>query len=1017
MKSVRNACTLQPNALEINVGDQIEQLDQVIRDTDTRAYFEKTFITGGMKDLLSRGMARLAGKSNDAVFHLKQAMGGGKTHLIVGFGLLAKSPEDRTALIGEVPHQASFGKAKIAAFNGRNRPPGFFWGEIAKQLGKPEVFPPSLDPDESDWVRLFEGEEPILILLDELPPYFHYYSTQASGMGTVADRVTSVFSCLLTAAQKKRNACVVVSDLDAAYDTGGKLIQKALDDAAQEIGRAEVNITPVNLESNEIYEILRKRLFVSLPDRSEIAEVASVYGERHAEATKAKSIERSAESIATQIEATYPFHPSFKSLVALFKENEKFKQTRGLMELVSRLLKSVWNSQEDVYLIGAQHFDISIPDVMEKLADISRMRDVMARDLWDSSGDAHAQLIDLNSGNSCATKTATLLLVSSLSTAANDAKKGLTEPELLQCLIDPTHRASDFKAALAELQNNAWYLHKEDGRHYFDHAENLTKKLQGYADKAPQNKVDDLIRSRLSEMYAPTTKEAYDKVLALPEMDEAEAVLKTTRALLIINPDGKAPPEVVTRFFDGLVNKNNLLVLTGDKSTIASVGKAARHVYAAAKADTELPASHPQRPDLEDKKTQYATDFQSTVLNVFDKLLFPGRQGSTDTLRFKALDTTYPSGEPYKGERQVVKTLISDPIKLYTEIPANFDALRARAESLLFGNNDEARRTDLLDKMRQTTAMPWLPPKGFDLLVQEACKRGVWEDLGNGHITKKPKPKSTSVLVYEETSPDDTGAVRLKVESQNAGHAPRIHFQEDGAVTEASPVLSENTLLTSALRVQFIAVDPSGTSQTGTPYTWTNKLTLRSKLDDANRTVELLVAPRGTIRYTLDGSEPRNGESYSTPIPIGEKSATIQVFAECDGVEAKRSFQFQASGSNELLIIREEPARLVSTTPKKLDTSSKTYEGLRIAKERGIRFESVILMLGNAPRVVHLSLGEFEVDSAFIEKTLAHLQALLPADAPLVLQFKKVHSPTGHDLEEFAKSLGIQLVNSEIVQR
>jgi hypothetical protein len=1017
MKSVKNACQLQPSALDINVGDQIEQLDQVIRDTDTRAYFDKTFITGGMKELLSRGMARLAGKSNDAIFHLKQAMGGGKTHLIVGFGLLAKSPEDRAALIGDIPHQAAFTTAKIAAFNGRNRPAGFFWGEIAKQLGNPEIFPSSLDPDENDWVRLFEGDEPILILLDELPPYFHYYSTQASGMGTVADRVTSVFSCLLTAAQKKKNVCVVVSDLDAAYDTGGKLIQRALDDATQEIGRAEVNITPVNLESNEIYEILRKRLFVSLPDRSEIAEVAAVYGERLAEAAKAKSIERSAEAIATQIEETYPFHPSFKSLVALFKENEKFKQTRGLMELVSRLLKSVWQSKDDVYLIGAQHFDTSIPDVMEKLAEISEMRDVMARDLWASSGDAHAQLLDLNKGNSCATKTATLLLASSLSTAVN-AVKGLTEPELIQCLIDPTHKASDFKSALADLQNNAWYLHKTtEGRHYFDHAENLTKKLQSYADKAPQNKVDELIRSRLCEMYAPMTKEAFEKVLALPEMDEAEAVLKTSRALLIINPDGKAPPEVVSRFFQGLINKNSLLVLTGDKSSMASVDKAARHVYAAAKADAELPASHPQRPDLEDKKTQYSTDFQSTVLNVFDKLLFPGRQGSDDVLRSKALDTTYPSGEPYNGERQVVKTLTADPIKLYTEIPANFDALRARAETLLFGGNDEARRADLIDKMRQSTAMPWLPPKGFDQLAQEACKRGAWEDLGNGYLTKKPKPKTTSVLVIEETSPDDTGTVRLKVESQNAGPAPRIHFQEENAATESSPVLSENTLTTSALRVQFLAIDPSGACQTGSPVTWTNKLTLRSKLDETKRTVELFVAPRGTIRYTLDGSEARSGQTYSAPIPIGDKAATIHVFAECEGIEEKRSFQFQARGSNEICIIREDPAELVSPTPKKLDNSSKAYEGLRIAKERGIRFENVILTLGTAPRVVHLSLGDFEVDSEFIEKTLSHLQALLPPDAPLIMQFKKVHCPTGHDLEQFANSLGIQLVNSEIVQK
>lgn len=155
-----------------------------------------------------------------------------------------------------------------------------------------------------------------------MPPYFHYYSTQVLGQGTIADVVTRAFSNMLTAAQKKKNVCIVVSDLEAAYDTGGKLIQRALDDATQELGRAEVSITPVNLESNEIYEILRKRLFLSLPDKNEVSEIASIYASRLAEAAKAKTVERSAEALANDIESTYPFHPSFKSIVALFKENE-----------------------------------------------------------------------------------------------------------------------------------------------------------------------------------------------------------------------------------------------------------------------------------------------------------------------------------------------------------------------------------------------------------------------------------------------------------------------------------------------------------------------------------------------------------------------------------------------------------------------------------------------------------------------------------------------------------------------
>ena len=948
-------------------------------------------------------------------------MGGGKTHLMVGFGLLAKNAGLRAAQIKSMPYQADFMSSKIAAFNGRNNPRTYFWGEIARQLGKEALFHEYWEagakaPDEQAWLKLFEGDEPILILLDEMPPYFHYYSTQVLGQGTVADVITRAFSNMLTAGQKKKNVCMVVSDLEAAYDTGGRLIQRALDDATQEIGRAEVSITPVNLESNEIYEILRKRLFLLLPDGNEISETASMYANRLSEAARAKTVERSAESLANEIESTYPFHPSFKSIIALFKENEKFKQTRGLMELVSRLLKSVWESSEDVYLIGAQHFDLSISDVREKLAEISEMRDVIARDLWDSTDSAHAQIIDIANGNNYAKQVGTLLLTASLSTAVNSIK-GLSESEMFECLIDPVHQAGDYRNAFVELHKSAWYLHQtQEGRNYFDHQENLTKKLQGYADKAPQNKVDELIRMRLNEMYRPTTREAYDCVLSLPEMDEADAVLKTSRALLIISPDGRTPPGVVTHFFNSIVNKNNVLVLTGDKSSIASIEKAARHVYAVAKADSEISATHPQRKELDEKKAQYAQDFQATVLAVFDKLLFPGNSSGEDVLRPKALDCTYPSNAPYNGEQQVIKTLASDPIKLYTQIPENFDALKARAEQLLFGSQDDARKTDLLDRMKQKTQMPWLPAKGFDQLALEAFQRGIWEDLGNGYITRKPRPKLTDVVVLSDNAPDDSGKVRLKIDAVNAGNSPKIHYQEDGEVSVNSPVLTENMLITHALRVQFLAVDPTGKNQTGNPKIWTNCLSIRNRLDEVSRTVELFVAPKGTLRYTLDGSEPRSGMDYTGPIEIGKDAASIYAFAECDGIEAKQKFSFAASGSKEIWIIREKPATIYSTAPKRLDSSAKTYEGLKIAREKNITFEQVTLQIGSSPQVIHLTLGEMRIDADFIEKGLSHLRSLLLPDAPVVMQFKKAHTQTGYDLEQFAKALGIEIGSGEVIQ-
>src|SRR3954469_23483520 len=128
MKTVRDACQLQPNALSIKLSDQVEQLDELIHtEGDGEAFFEKTHITQGMQDLISEGMARLAGASSQAVFHLKQAMGGGKTHLLVGFGLLAKHLGLRNTYCAGMPYASAFSSAKIAAFNGRNNPDHFFW--------------------------------------------------------------------------------------------------------------------------------------------------------------------------------------------------------------------------------------------------------------------------------------------------------------------------------------------------------------------------------------------------------------------------------------------------------------------------------------------------------------------------------------------------------------------------------------------------------------------------------------------------------------------------------------------------------------------------------------------------------------------------------------------------------------------------------------------------------------------------------------------------------------------------
>ena len=57
MQTIRDACQLQPNALSIKLSDQGEQLDELITaEGDGAQFFEKTYITQGMRDVIARDL-------------------------------------------------------------------------------------------------------------------------------------------------------------------------------------------------------------------------------------------------------------------------------------------------------------------------------------------------------------------------------------------------------------------------------------------------------------------------------------------------------------------------------------------------------------------------------------------------------------------------------------------------------------------------------------------------------------------------------------------------------------------------------------------------------------------------------------------------------------------------------------------------------------------------------------------------------------------------------------------------
>ena len=186
-----------------------------------------------MTELVREGFKRLSGSpGNRAVFRLKQAMGGGKTHLIRTMAFLSRHPELREQFFSTANAQYPFSGAKVCFFNGREQPDDFFWGRIAAQLDQPGFSRAGVQaPGQEHWESLFGTvDAPILVLLDEMPTYFEYYHTQPTGDGTVADVAGRAFANLLTCVQGLKNVCIVISELEASHAEGTHIMNSALDD-------------------------------------------------------------------------------------------------------------------------------------------------------------------------------------------------------------------------------------------------------------------------------------------------------------------------------------------------------------------------------------------------------------------------------------------------------------------------------------------------------------------------------------------------------------------------------------------------------------------------------------------------------------------------------------------------------------------------------------------------------------------------------------------------------------------
>ena len=840
-------------------------------------FFDENYFTNGMTTLVDRAFRHLSGTgAGSSVFLLSQAMGGGKTHSMIGLGLLARDPELRRRVLGDKDPAPKLGRCRVVGFNGRSTDaPGGIWGSIAEQLGKADQFaryvsPLLSAPGPEAWKQLLGGD-PLVLFLDELPPYLEYAVAVPVGNADLGVVTTTALANLFVAVAEMDNVCLVLSDLAGTnFSIGQANLQAAFGRAVQGISaeskRIAVPITPVNPNGDELYHILRKRLFATVAPQPEINRVAAAYRDALRDAARMNLTSTTPESLYSRVTDAYPFHPDLRELVGKFKENDGFQQTRGVIRLMQMVVADLWNSgkADGKDLIHPYDIDLNVDEIASEIRTINpSLSEAIAHDIA-HGGDAEVEQIDLANGNADASEAARLILVASLSTTPG-AIHGLREYQLVDCLQRPGRDLSTFKAnVLDKLATRAWYLHNSaDGRLFFKNQQNLAAKLRATAQSLHAETVDRMLREHLEQHFAVSLRDCYQVVKVLPPPDEVQVEQERT-TLVVVRPGGQANQLPISAdwqaWWEQQQYKNRVLFLTGSRDTFQKVIDAARQTRALQSIEEELnqektPADDPQWRALDGLRDRIALQFSAALKEAFDQIVYPS---INTALRATGVDLAFAGNS--SGEATIRKTL-EGAQKFTTKI--DDDAFRSRAEARLFGSAETkvVLWSDFKRNAAVNTNWPLHKTSALDDLKAECLRRGLWREEGN-HVRRGPFPPPTPLVDIRELSVEEDGDGRtyLKVEPL---HAPAIVFEtgDTDPTPSSSPVPTPARFEATALRYRFLAHDPADLTRISPVKEWTARIRLKYAL--LNRgdhfEVELRALPRVAgiaIRYTTDGSAP-----------------------------------------------------------------------------------------------------------------------------------------------------------------
>lgn len=653
-------------------------------------FFSKTFFTAGLRNVAKTVLKGLNGKEDaeNRVISLQTGFGGGKTHTLISLFHLAKWGKNAinssyTKELLSYTDAPEFESAHIAVFtnttndpaNGRKAEEGIhiqtIWGELAYQLGGKEAFEIVRKNDEGliapagIFKQVLEKCKPALILIDELADYCVKASARKAGSSSLADQTIS-FMQELTEAVSGTNNCVAVITLPASVQEVGNTpeAQSILTSLQKRVSRVGADTQPVADE--EIYEVIRRRLFEDIGDAAAIENAANQYMAMYQEFWSELPPNANKSEYKQKIIKSYPFHPE---LIDVFRvrwaSHHDFQRTRGVLRLLAAIVSDLWKRQQNLPgenamihtgVINFANLD-ALSGQLKKLYG-NGYDSVISADVSGSSSNA----FKIDSAKSeyghwyLTQSIASVVLMNSF--GSEGTNKGISVPELKLNLLTPNgFNHNSINGALDELESNAYYLYyaqsSASGKRYWFHTKPNINILINQA--KGDIKSDDITAEIINRLQQKTKNVQLFNVLVNPSDDIPEQLKPT---LLILSPvhlaksngiNGKTLPlieKIATKKGNSeRIYRNTLLFMVCSELGIGKLQSEAREYLACQKISAEYNSQlePEQRQDLKKRLEDSSKGVENAIVSAYSIIVKYSAKKGVDILQIRQFKETLDS--------------------------------------------------------------------------------------------------------------------------------------------------------------------------------------------------------------------------------------------------------------------------------------------------------------------------------------------------------------------------------------